>query len=238
VQHCHELHPESEGPDGKDEYYNVHDFYRLRTNQGEVLLVDLNRDTEQVFQPSEAVYEDEESISASAPSDRQLRDQRKSGVLRFRTGGDLWMIGSSEIPGRPRVQLPRRRSAGRAHERNASQIRICNRHDDGVVTFVVTGYMNSGRMRATGDIRVHVHLPSTNLLEEELFINTDQNWEMLNKNLSLLTYFNENHVLYTYTGTQLLRTELSSGKSEVIKDMVNPGVHRGLAGSALRRLDG
>jgi hypothetical protein len=209
--------------DGNDEYYNVRDFYRLRTNQGEVLLVDLNRDTEQVFQPSEAVYEDEDINLGVGSTDVNYMISDNKEYCAFVSGGDLWMIGSSEDVGAIRVfsfrgeDLPDERT-----ERNASQIRICDVTDDGVVSFVVTGYMNSGPHEGATGISAYTYTESSNLLEEQLFINTDQNWEMLNKNLSLLTYFNEDHILYTYTGTQLLRTELSSGKSEVIKDGVNP----------------
>ncbi|MCI1305541.1 MAG: hypothetical protein LKG40_04870 [Lachnospiraceae bacterium] len=209
--------------DGNDEYYNVHDFYRLRTNQGEVLLVDLNRDTEQVFQPSEAVYEDEDINLGVGSVDVNYVISENQEYCAFVSGGDLWVIGSNEKVGAIRVfsfrgeDLPDERT-----ERNASQIRICSVTDDGVVSFVVTGYMNSGPHEGSTGISAYTYTASTNLLEEELFINTDQNWEMLNKNLGLLTYFNDDHILYTYTGTQLLRTELSSGKSEVIKDAVNP----------------
>ncbi len=209
--------------DGNDEYYNVHDFYRLRTNQGEVLLVDLNRDTEQVFQPSEAVYEDEDINLGVGSVDVNYVISENQEYCAFVSGGDLWVIGSNEKVGAIRVfsfrgeDLPDERT-----ERNASQIRICSVTDDGVVSFVVTGYMNSGPHEGLTGISAYTYTASTNLLEEELFINTDQNWEMLNKNLGLLTYFNDDHILYTYTGTQLLRTELSSGKSEVIKDAVNP----------------
>lgn len=213
----------AKNPSGKDEYYNVHDFYRLRTNQGEILLVDLRRSTEQVFQPSETVYEDEGINLGVGSSDPVYAISENGAYCAFVTGGDLWMIGNDPDSVATCVfsfrggELPDERS-----ERNASQIRICNLSDDGVVTFVVTGYMNSGRHEGATGVSAYTYTYRTNLLEEELFISADQNWEMLDKNLSLLTYFNENHVLYTYTGTQLLSTELSSGKSQVIKDMVNP----------------
>lgn len=209
--------------DGNDEYYNVHDFYRMRTNQGEILLVDLNRDTEQVFQPSESVVTDEGISLGVCSTDVNYCISDNKQYCAFVSGGDLWMVGSGQDASATRVfsfrgeDLPDERT-----ERNASQIRICSVTDDGVVTFVVTGYMNAGKHEGATGISAYTYTDSTNLLEEELFINTDQNWETLNKNLGLLTYFNDDHVLYTYTGTQILKTELSSGKSEVIKDGVNP----------------
>lgn len=209
--------------DGNDEYYNVHDFYRLRTNQGEVLLVDLNRDTEQVFDPSQADYSDSGINLGVRSTDLNYSVSEEKNYTAFVTGGELWLFGSSGDSAATRVfsfrgdELPDERS-----ERDASQIKICNVTDSGEVTFVVTGYMNSGPHEGMTGIAAYTYTTEDNLLEEDLFINTDQNWEMLNYNLSTLTYFNENHDLYTYTGTQLLRTEISSGKSEVIKDNVNP----------------
>lgn len=201
----------------QDEYFVVKDFYRLRTNQGQVVLVDLDRRTEQIFDPKTSTFNGR-SVDLGVRNESVVYSVSPKGKrAAFVSEGELWMLGTKS--GDSAVQVfsfrgeskPTLMTVGEAH-----QIRICNLDDEGNMTFVVTGYMSAGLHEGMSGVSVYEYSASKNRLEEKLFIASEKNYEYLNYFLSKVGYANEQNRFYLYTGKQLLRTELKSGKYEEI----------------------
>lgn len=207
----------------EESYYCVRDFYRMRTSQGEILLVDLARSTEQIFDAAQSVYQNDSiNLGITGTAVEHMVSEKKNYAA-FVSGSDLWFFGSGSKDHGTRVfsfrgnEIPNARTENRAHK-----IRICNVTEDGVVDFVVYGYMSAGHHEGTCGIAVYRYSEKNNVLEERLFIASGIGHSLLTSNLDKLAYCNESGQLYTYTGEQILRTDTANGDSSVIKDAVDP----------------
>ncbi|MBR2188315.1 MAG: hypothetical protein IJ860_02740 [Eubacterium sp.] len=208
--------------DGKTEYYNVHDFYRLRTNQGEILLIDMNRSAEQIFDATRSIYAEKKINLGVRASDVHYVVSPGQDRVAFVSGSDLWLYGSQEND--PATCVFTFRSAGapdRRSENRNSHIRICSVTDDGEVTFVVYGYMVAGQHEGSTGIAAYHYNESENQLEEQLFISSALDPEVLSYYAENLSCLNESGQLYLFTGTQILRTDIGTGAVTVVQDDIN-----------------
>ena len=208
--------------DGNTEYYNVHDFYRLRTNQGEILLIDLNRSAEQIFDAAHASYLDKQiNLGVRDPDHLQYMASARQERLAFVSGSDLWLYGTDDAPATCVLTFRSEAEPDRRSENRNAHIRICNVSDDGEVTFVVYGYMPSGQHEGMTGIAVYHYSEDENHLEEKYFMSTALDPEVLSYSVEKLSYVNEQNQLYLFTGTQILCTDPETGEAEVIQDAID-----------------
>ena len=208
--------------DGNIEYYNVHDFYRLRTNQGEILLIDMDRSTEQIFNAAHPVYSDKQINLGVRDADKlQYMVSDSQEKIAFVSGSDLWLYGTDDDPATCVFTFRSEAEPDRRSENRNSHIRICNVTDEGEVTFVVYGYMAAGQHEGTTGVAVYHYTASENHLEERLFMSSSLDPEVLSYSVEKLSYVNDQDQMYLFTGTQILRTNPETGEIEIVQDEID-----------------
>ncbi|MBQ9061321.1 MAG: hypothetical protein IJ121_00630 [Eubacterium sp.] len=208
--------------DGNKEYYNVHDFYRLRTNQGEILLIDMDRTAEQIFDAAHVSYVDKQiNLGVRNPDRLQYLVSAGQERVAFVSGSDLWLYGTEDAPATCVFTFRSEAEPDRRSENRNSHIRICSVTDDGEVTFVVYGYMAAGQHEGCTGVAVYHYSEEENQLTEKYFMSSALDPEVLSYSVEKLSYVNGQNQMYLFTGTQILCTDPEDGEASVVQDEVD-----------------
>lgn len=203
------------------EYYHVKDYYRLHNNQGVMAMVDFERDVEQIFDPSLPVYTESGINLGVRSTSLEYVASDNDQYVAFVTNGELWLLDDADHGTVCRAFSFR--SGNGIDERsinNSHDIKVCSVTDEGRVTFIVYGYMNSGDHEGETGVVIYTYTAGDNMLREQLFIPVEQNYEYMNYYLSSLTNVSDNGVIYMYTGETLQTIDLETGKAETaLKNM-------------------
>lgn len=204
------------------EYYHVKDYYRLHNNQGVMVMVDFERDVEQIFDPSLPVYTESGINLGVRSTSLEYVASDNDQYVAFVTNGELWLLDDADHGTVCRAFSFR--SGSGIDERsinNSHDIKVCSVTDEGKVTFIVYGYMNSGDHEGETGVVIYTYTAEDNMLREQLFIPVEQNYEYMNYYLSSLTNVSDNGVIYMYTGETLQTIDLETGKAETALENMN-----------------
>lgn len=211
----------AEDEEGKTEYYQVREFYRLRYYNSQVMLLDFERDTQQIFDGSLSVLNSRGLNLGVASKDVQYMAHTGGDIAAFVQAGDLWMYNRSANKA---VKIFSFRSLGgdeKADERSenpAHEIKIVRVEESGDVEFVVYGYMNRGNHEGDVGIGVYYYNAERNTVDEQIFLSSTMGGEFLEKDVSVLSYVNKESQLYLLVEGSLYRIDLENGTQEIVKE--------------------
>ena len=209
-----------------EEYYTVDEYFRVTEYNGQLIVRNYQRDVSQIFDPTIPVIG--ESMVNLGIQQRDVEFVQNEGATRtaFAVNGDLWtydamtdkftsifsfrgktLEGDKEVP-----DLDTRTEFAR------HGIYLRGITDDGDVTFVVYGYMPSGAHEGRTGVSVYSYSGETNRTEEILFFPLNLSIDLLQRNVSRLSYVSTGNMLYLFLGTQLCRIDLSTGGFQVEQD--------------------
>ena len=204
----------SAGLNGEMEYYNVEEYYRLRHTNERMYLLNYERNIEQIFRGENLeIYENYIQLGIRE-EDVEFVSNEKGNIVSFIQGGELWCYNQEA------GQLARvfsfmwnegidDRENYREHD-----IRIINIDETGSIDFVVYGYMNCGIHEGKVGICAYHYDSVVNTIEEELFIPSDQSYQVMKADLGQLMYENANGVFFIMLGGTVYRIELAGMQVE------------------------
>ncbi len=200
----------STGAGGELEYYNVEEYYRIRRTSDRMYLLSYERTMEQIFRAENLeVYETYIQLGVRG-EDVEFASNEKGDIVSFVQGGELWcynetvnqlsrvfsFIGNEGIDGRANY--------------GEHDIRILNIDETGSVDFVVYGYMNCGIHEGKVGICVYHYDSVANTVEEELFIPSDESYQVMKANLGQLMYENSQGVFFILLDGTVYKIDLST----------------------------
>lgn len=204
----------SAGQGGELEYYNVKEYYRVRYTNERMYLLNYERNMEQVFRGENLEVYDKYIQLGIRNEDVEFASNEKGTVVSFVQGGELWcynqsagqlaqvfsFIGSEGINSRENY---------REHD-----IRIINIDETGSMDFAVYGYMNCGVHEGKVGICVYHYDSVINTIEEELFIPSDESYQVMKADLGQLMYENAKGVFFIMLEGTVYRIELDTMQVE------------------------
>lgn len=180
---------------GTDVIYDVKDFYRMRSNQERVILLDFYRHTEQEFDYNapDAITEDGIFLGLQGEDVQVIADPSEKRTA-FTANGNLWIYN------REKNEISRiLGSDGNVFEDKNYRIHLQAFDEDGGFTYFVYGYFPSGTHRGRSGISVCHYDAVTHEKTERLFVEIPVGIERLEKDLSRFLYFEpEKEQLYFY----------------------------------------
>lgn len=198
----------STGINGELEYYNVEEYFRIRYTQERMYLLNYERNAEQIFRAENLeVYENYIQLGIR-DENVEFASNEKGNIVCFVQGGELWsynetgnqlsqvfsFIGNEGIDDRENY---------REHD-----IRIINIDETGSINFVVYGYMNCGIHEGKVGICVYHYDSVANTVEEELFIPSDESYQVMKADLGQLMYENGQSVFFIMLSGTVFRVDL------------------------------
>ncbi len=204
------------------EYYTVQEFYRMRTSQGQIILLDFERTAEQIFDGNLSVLTDSGINLGVVGKDVQYVSNQSADMVAFVTAGELWLYNRSA---NKVTRLFGFRSGSQADERTENldyDIQICRVDETGDTSFVVYGYMSAGDHEGRLGLSVYNYNAEQNVAEERLFLPLSVGWEVAKQNLSQLTYVNSADQLYLYLGDSLYQVNVQDASCTRLQEGMNP----------------
>ena len=172
------------------EYYTVTEYYRMRRDGSNIVLLNYERTAEQFFDGSLAVL-DENGISLGvAGSDLEYASNDNQDMAAFVQAGELWLYdrGANKV-----CRIFSFRDTAHTDERyinNSYDISISSVTSDGNVNFIVYGYMAVGSHEGRLGIGVYEYNAESNATRELMFIPLSDGYQVLSGGLSTLSYTN------------------------------------------------
>lgn len=205
--------------EGNTEYYSVTEFYRMRYYNSQVMLLDFERSAQQIFY-SEIPVLTTRGLRVGVAS-KELSYQTNAGgdIVAFVQNGELWSYNRSSNKIARAFGFRDAKNPASGDERlqnNRHDIKIVRVGESGDIDFVVYGYMNRDRHEGKVGVGVYRYSAQHNTAEEELFVQVNQPFEYLKRDLAKLTYVNQNRELYLMLEGTLYRIDLNSGESTAV----------------------
>lgn len=209
--------------EGNTEYYTVQEFYRLRSSQGQIMLLDFERSAEQIFDGNLPVLTDTGLNLGVTGRDVQYVTNQNADIVAFTSCGDLWVYDRSA--NKVTRVFSFRSDEGfdeRTEDRNHG-ISICDVDDGtGDISFIVYGYMSAGDHEGDLGISVYSYSAERNVSEEKVFLPVGESYEVMAQTLDSLAYINSSDMLYLYLGDGLYEINLTEGTIAVLKEGIDP----------------
>ncbi len=207
---------------GETEYYNIEEYYRLRNTETRMYVLNFERTMTQIFRGENQVLSDAGNLQLGIrDTNVEYRANDSGSIIAFEQEGELWCYnaGSNHIS---RV-FSFRSLEGIDIRENWDQhdIKIVSVDEAGSVDFVVYGYMNRGNHEGEVGVAVYHYDGLAHTIEEEIFIQCDQSYEVLKAELGQLLYVNEQETLFLIMAGNLYQVDLAGKTAKIIIENIN-----------------
>ena len=212
---------DSEGNTG---YYNIEEYYRLRMTETRMYVLNFERTMNRIFRGESNFISDHNRIQLGIRDPQIEYSVSEAGdVVAFVQEGELWCF---DRVNHKIVQVFSFRGTEGIDERenwDQHDIKIARVDEAGSVDFVVYGYMNRGTHEGEVGTAVYHYDGIVHTVEEEVFIPSDQSYEVLKAQMGQLLYVNEQGTLYLMMNQNLYQVDLATHKPEILVKNLKEG---------------
>ncbi len=172
------------------EYYTVTEYYRMRRDNGEIVLLNYERLAEQFFDGSLSVLDNDGINLGVAGSDLEYTTSDSKDKAAFVQAGELWLYdrGANKVS-----RIFGFRDSEYTDDRyvnNSYDVSISSVSDNGSVEFTAYGYMAAGDHEGQLGIGIYEYDAESNATCELMFIPLSDGYQVMAKGLSMLSYTN------------------------------------------------
>ena len=206
---------------GNTEYYSVSEYYRMRKAQDYVVLLDFERTTEQCFDSMLPVLTENGINLGITGKDVSYRINSDADIAVFVQAGELWSYNRTAGKASRIFTFREEPHTDARTENQEYGLKISDITDDGIVTYIVYGHMNSGAHEGGNGLMVCRYYPDDNKSEELLYVPSNQGHEILGRGVSRLAYLNENNQFFACIGDSISSIQLSDLSSFFIQESLD-----------------
>lgn len=198
----------AKGSGGELEYYNVEEYYRIRYTKDRMYLLNFERSMEQIFRAENMeTYENYIQLGIRGPK-VEFASNEKGNIVSFVQGGELWCYNAASGQISQVFSFIGNEGIEARANYGEHDIRIVRVDETGSVNFVVYGYMNCGIHEGQVGICVYHYDSVANTVEEELFIPSDESYQVMKADLGQLMYENAQGVFFLMLDKTIYRIDL------------------------------
>lgn len=204
----------SAGLNGELEYYNVEEYYRIRYTNERMYLLNYERNMEQIFRGENLEVYDNYIQLGIRGEDIEFASNEKGDIVSFVQGGELWCYNQLTSQLARVFSFMGNEGIDDRENYREHDIRIINIDETGSMDFVVYGYMNCGVHEGKVGICVYHYDSVVNAIEEELFLPSNQGYQVMKADLGQLMYENAKGVFFIMFDGTVYRIELATMQVE------------------------
>ncbi len=205
--------------------YDVKEFFRIRRADADTTYVlGYDRYVDQIFDGLEDLNDSGRIYLGitSGLEELQMMSDSSGKVTCFVRGGELWSYNSKT---NQFVQLFTFADDDSAYDsvREAYQehgIKILSVDSDGNVSYVVYGYMNRGSHEGEMGVSVCSYNAEKNIVEEILYIPRNEIYDVIKKDVEVLTYLNDEGRFFMYQGGSIYSVHYDTKEYMVVSSQV------------------
>ncbi len=197
--------------DGEQELYHVSEYYRMRYTDSRILLLDFERDTNQVFQPKDNILRENGICLGITDRNITYKNDLRNNFYAFVMEGALWFY---DISGNKLAQVfsfPQETNSDDRDRYHQNDIQIINIDEQGNMYFLVCGYMNRGNHEGESGVAVYSYDAASSIVSECLFVDTKQAYPLLRKDMKTLAYVTDDrNGFYLLTDGEVYKVDMTT----------------------------
>lgn len=184
------------GNNGEIEYYNVEEYYRIRYTSSRIYLLNFERTMNQLFRGENDSFYDNYIQLGIRSGDIDYKANEKGSIVCFVQEGELWSYDENNNKLSKVFSFRGFEGIDARENYNQHDIKIISIDETGSINFAVYGYMNRGIHEGEVGISIYHYDSVANTVEEEVFIPSDQSYQVMKSNIGQLIFENEDQKLY------------------------------------------
>lgn len=213
----------SAGDDGRQRYFYVEEFYRIRYTEERTYLLDYERRMDEFFDETDFVCNENRILLGIADENMQFRESEDGKIVVFALNNKLCSYNMTTNTMSVLFCFYGKDSADYRTVCNHHKIKILDVQETGNVEFAVYGYMNSGRHEGKNGVQIYVYNSAEDTVEEELYIGYTRSFAVLQNEIDDLLYSNRDNLLYLRMNNGVYRIDSEEKKYERIEQSVLDG---------------
>lgn len=207
--------------EGVEEFFVVHEFYRIRYTSSRMYLLNFERRAEAIFDYNLASISKSEfklGITSDYEIEYEISDDKQR--LAFVRNRELWYYDMSNnyifnVFSFFRENLNNRTLFGNHN------IKLLNINQEGNINFLVYGYMNRGYYEGKVGIVLYKYIVADNRVEELLYIPIDEPYNLLKENIGQCIHLNEKSIFYFNIENKLYTFDLITNQLVLLADKIS-----------------
>lgn len=211
--------------DNETEYYRVHEFYRLRYYNAKMMMLDFQRDAEQVFDGNLKSSVTSSGINLGiAKTTLPVTTNEAGTIAAFDQDNDLWEYNkSSNKLARVFSFHDLSDDSDERDDNNDYAIHVIRVSESGDVDFAVYGYMSRGEHEGQVGVSLCHYNSESSIVTERAFLEYPRSGERLKADLQKLSYYSiKSDSCYFYLDRIVYKIDLSTGKTTKLLKDINP----------------
>ena len=207
--------------EGKTEYYNVTEFYRMRYTESRIRLLDFERSAEQIFNPSLSVISDNGLLLGVRDKNVSTLTDKEGTVVAFEQAGELWTYAPDTGKFVKVFGFRKDSDSDFRDSRVEHDIKLLNVSDTGDVDFMVYGYMNRGPHEGYCGVGIYHYNCDQNVIEEKVFLPDQKSYDFLKSDMGILSYVSKDNQLFLLLSQKLYQIDIQNSKYQTLVENIN-----------------
>lgn len=208
----------AETPTGEETYF-IKEFYRIRYSGSRMYLLNFRRTMEALFDPSFiSLNKNELKIGISDVPDLDITSSNNNEKFAFVRNGTLWYYDLTGNKLYKVFSFDNKNKELVSENFDQHNIKILRLNDNGIISFLVYGYINSGDYEGRVGIILYDYNPEDNKITERVYIPLATTFEQLKQNLGSFCYVNNKNIFYFSLNDVVYAYNISSKKYEILTE--------------------
>ena len=199
---------------GETESYEVTEAYRVRYTDQRMYLLNYDRKTDRIFDPSLDIFSDTAINLGILNTEVEYRKNEEENIVGFVQNGQLWSYDAAQ--NKLALVFGFREGSDLRGSYDEHGIRILDVSESGSMNFLVYGYMNRGTHEGETGIALYTYDALANSVEERVFIESSRSFAALEAELGELAYVNNDQQFYLFLDGNIVRIDLNTLEYENI----------------------
>lgn len=175
------------------EMYHVTEYYRMRYAESRVMLLDFERETNQIFDPNDAILVSNGIRLGISSRNIAYKNDPEQKFFGFVQEGALWLYqtGNNKLTQVFSFLPDKGLDARDIYDEN--DIKIINIDSLGNVYFLICGYMNRGSHEGESGVALYYFDAASSTIRECLYVETQEAVSLLSRDVETLAYISEDN---------------------------------------------
>ncbi len=204
------------------ETYFIKEFYRIRYSGNRMYLLNFKRTMEALFNPEFiSIKKNELKIGISNATSLEILSSDKNRKFAFVRNGSLWYYNMPDNKLHKVFSYENKKNDLQNLETanfGEHDIKLLKLGNDGTISFLVYGYINSGDYEGRVGIVLYDYIPEDNRILERVYIPLSTTFEQLKQDLGEFCYVNNKNIFYFSLNDVVYAYNISSKRYELLTE--------------------
>lgn len=212
------------GDEDNNGTYNVKEFFRVRSLENELYLLNYSRTMNQIFDTNQDIITEKGISLGLAPANLVYETNKDGTIVSFVLERELWTYNESEERLAQVFSFTDAKGNDIRSRYDQHTIRIISVDDSGSTTFAVYGYMNRGNHEGQVGVNIYYYDIEKNAVEEKAFIPNNKSFGIALDEFGKMVYYSHgDEVLYVLAGGTLYKVNLTNNSQTVLVENLEEG---------------